>query len=113
MSYLVSFIKSSFAFCVGVVLIVIFYYYVHIPVLPCISVQLIALFLNDDKCRFFRRLFVIIGALLGIACYLGNAILSIIYFPAYSNVFGIIFDFITAFAFLSAGFTMFIGLGAE
>ena len=113
MSYLVSFIKSITAFCAGIVLTLIFYYYVHIPVLPCVSVQLIALFLNDGQCRFFRRLFVIIGALLGIACYLGNAILSIIHFPAYSNIFGIVFDFITAFAFLSAGFTMFIGLGTE
>ncbi len=113
MSYLVSFMKSFFAFCVGVVLVLIFYYYVSIPVIPCISVHLIALLLNDGNCCFFRRLFVVIGSLLGIICYLMNAILSIVHFPAYSNVFGIIFDFITAFAFLSAGFTMFIGLKTE
>ena len=113
MSYLFSFIKSGIAFCAGVILTLLFYYYVHIPVIPCASVYLIALFLNDGKCLFFRKLFVIIGALLGIACYLGNAILSIIHFPAYSNVFGIIFDFVTAFAFLSAGLTLFIGLRSE
>ena len=113
MNYLISFIKSIFAFCAGIVLIFIFYYYISIPAIPCVSVHLIALFLNDGNCRFFRKLFVIIGVLLGIACYLGNAILSIVHFPAYSNVLGIIFDFVTAFAFLSAGFTMFVGLKAE
>ena len=110
MSYVVSFVKSLFAFCVGVVLILVFYYYVHIPVIPCISIYLIAVFLADEKCRVFRMFFVIIGALLGIVCYSGNAILSIVHFPDYLNVLGIFFSFITAFAFLSAGFTYFLGL---
>lgn len=113
MSYVFSFIKSFFAFCVGVVLIFLFYYYVNIPVIPCMSIHLIALFLSDEKCRFFRRFFVVIGSLLGIACYLGNAILSIIHFPAYMNVLGIFFSFVTTFAFLSAGFTMFVKLGID
>lgn len=110
MSYLISFVKSFFAFFVGIVLIFIFYYYVSIPVISCISIHLIASLLNDGNCHSLRRFFVIVGALLGITCYLGNAVLSIIHFPAYSNVLGILLDFVTAFAFLSAGFTMFIGL---
>ena len=110
MSYIISFIKSFFAFCLGVVLIFVFYYHLSIPIVPCVSIHLIASLLADEKC-VFRRFFVIIGTLLGIFCYVGNAILSIIDFPAYMGVFGIIFSFITAFAFLSAGFTMFIGLG--
>lgn len=110
MGYVISFIKSFFAFCVGVVLIFLFYYYVSIPIIPCISIHLIALLLTDEKCLFFRRFFVVIGTLLGIACYLGNAILSITHFPAYLNILGIAFSFVTAFAFLTAGITMLMGL---
>ena len=113
MNYVASFCKSFFAFCLGIVLIFIFYYHVSIPVLPCISIHLIASLLVDDKCHTLRRFFVVIGSLLGIACYLGNAILSIIHFPTYMNVLGILLSFVTAFAFLSAGFTMFIGLGSR
>lgn len=111
MSYVVSFIKSFFAFCVGIVLIFVFYYYVSIPLVPCISIYLIASLLADGKCRSSRRFFVVIGTLLGIVCYLGNAILSIIHFPAYMNILGILFSFITAFVFLSTGVTMFVALG--
>lgn len=110
MDYIISFIKSIFAFIVGIALILLCYYHVHIPVLPSVSIYPIALFLADEKCRSFRKFFVIIGTLVGIACYLGNAILSIIYFPNYLNVFGIILEFVTTFAFISAGYTLFTAL---
>lgn len=110
MNHVAGFLKCVFSFCVGVVLILVFYYYVSIPIIPCISIHLIASLLNDGTFHSLRRFFVIIGTLLGIACYLGNAILSIIHFPAYMNVWGILFSLATSFAFLSTGFTMFIAL---
>lgn len=101
-----SFIKSFGAFCIGLVVSLLLYNYSEAPVFPCVSVYITALCFNDGKYLGVRRFFSLINCLLGIYFYSANAILSIIHFPQYSNAWGIIFDFITAFAFLSAGFVL-------
>ena len=107
-----SFFKSLIAFILGIIMLFAFYYLISIPILPCIYIYVIALFLGDNK-LVFRRFFIIIGIILGIYFYGANAILSIINYPEYLNIIGIIFELITCFAILSAGITTYTGIDRE
>lgn len=96
-----NFIKNLFAFVIGMITLVLFVLIFRLPIVPCIYVHIIAnLFENDDLKS--RRFFVLVGSLIGLSVYLYNAIASIIYYPKYYTVIGIIFEFITAFSILTA-----------
>lgn len=98
-------IKNFLAFIIGLILLLLFYYYVSIPIIPCISVYATSnLFANNSiKSRVFL---IIIISLIGIYFYTANAILSIVHYPKYLNIFGIILEFITVFSFLTACITL-------
>lgn len=98
-------IKNFLAFLIGLVLLLLFYYYVSIPIIPCISVHATSnLFTNNSvKSRIFL---IIIISLIGIYFYTANSVLSIIHYPNYLNIFGIILEFITAFSFFTACVTL-------
>lgn len=96
-----NFIKNIFAFIIGMVALVLFVHFIRIPILPCIYVYIITNLFENDNLKS-RRFFVLIGSLIGLFIYSYNAIASIIYYPKYLNVIGIIFEFITAFSILTA-----------
>lgn len=99
--------RSFFAFLIGLVLILLFYYFVSIPILPCVSIFAAALlFVANDRHMRLRMGFIIALTIIAIWIYLNNAISMIRFYPQYGNVLAIIFEFITVLSFVGAGITM-------
>ena len=99
--------KSFGAFLIGLGALYLFYTFIYIPILPIACIYLTALlFVGTDRNLVARRTFIIIITVISVCLYLYNAIGSIVYYPQYGNVLGIVFDFITAFALLGSGIVM-------
>lgn len=102
-------IKNFFAFVIGICMILVFYYYVSIPIIPCLSIHAIALLFENNSTKS-RIAFIVIGTIFGMICYGTNAILSIIYYPKDLTIIGIILEFINVYAFFTAAFTLIYGM---
>lgn len=95
-------IKTILAFLIGIIATFLCYRYINIPVLPSISVYpVFMMFLSDAHIKL-RRIFVIITGIFGIYLFGAGAIESIIYYPEYMTILGIIFSFITAFSYIGS-----------
>ena len=96
------FIKTIFAFIIGMVATLFCYFCVSIPILPSISVFPVFMLFASDSYLNLRKIFVIITGLFGIYLFGAGAIESIIYYPDYMNVLGIICSFVTAFSYIGS-----------
>lgn len=96
------FIKNLFAFIIGCVLLLLFYQFVNIPILPYISIYAISILFGNGNIKS-RMFFIVIGTIIGTYLYGMDAILSIKYYPKYLNILGIILEFVTAISILSTG----------
>ena len=105
-------VKSVLAFICGVVALFLFYYFVSLPIVPCLTVYITGeLFLSEDgKGLRSRMVFVLLLTLLGISFYALNTWGMIRTYPNNGNVLAIIFEVVNVFAFIGAGVMNFIGL---
>lgn len=94
---MIDFLKSLSAFIIGVVLLFIFYIFVNIPIIHCIYIYAIAILFLDKKTHF-RTFFIIIGSLIGICLYGLNVVVSIINYPDYLTIIGILLEVVDIFA---------------
>ena len=97
-----NFIKTIFAFILSLVATFFCYTSVSIPVLPCATVYLAAFFLLSGSYFKLRRVLSVITGLFGIYLFAVGAIESIIFYPNYMTILGIIFSFVTAFAYIGS-----------
>jgi hypothetical protein len=91
-------LKNLFAFFIGMALVLFFYYYLRIPIIPAVSIYAISnLFKNDSKRS--RVVFIIIATFLSTTLYTLNA------FGLFKerSLLSAVFEFITACAILGAG----------
>ena len=94
---------SFLASVVGLLAVIIFYLFVAVPVLPCISVIVCAMIAFRGDRIIPARIACWVIAIVGIILYGAGAIEGIMVFPDKGNVFYVIFRFITAFSFLGGG----------
>jgi len=95
-------IKTITAFILGLVALLLFYYFVSIPILPCITVYITSLAFAENKPSKLRTLSISIFGLLAISLYGINTLGMIKYYPEYGNAFSILFSSLTIFAFIGA-----------
>jgi len=106
-----NFFKSIVAFIIGLVLLLLFYYYVSIPLIPAIAIYASAtLFLDNRNKNGIRIFFVLILSLIGLAIYGANTYLTIVNYPDFGNIFSIIFGVVNVLAIFGAGVANIFGL---
>ncbi|WP_258107028.1 hypothetical protein [Christensenella minuta] len=99
--------RSLFAFLIGLGLLLLFYYFISIPILPCVSIFAAALlFVANDRHMRLRMGFIVSLTVIAIWIYLNNAISMIRFYPQYGSVLAVILEFITIFAFVGVGVSM-------
>ena len=97
-------LKNIFAFLIGIGLLLFFYYHISIPIIPSLSIYPIMLLFENNSLKT-RFLFVLLGTIIGVYIYSANAILSIINYPKYLKIIGIILEIVNVFAILTTGIT--------
>lgn len=95
-------IKTIFAFIIGMIATLLCYFFISIPILPSISVYPVFMLFASDSYLKLRKVFVIITGFFGIYLFGAGAVESIIYYPDYMTILGIIFSFITAFSYIGS-----------
>ena len=98
-----SILKSLAALAISLVCTYLFARFVSIPIIPCASVYAAALLFLDERGMGFRRVCIIIAAVVGAITFVSMAVYAIKHYPDFVNTLGIISFFITAFAYLGAG----------
>ncbi|MBQ1343569.1 MAG: dimethyl sulfoxide reductase anchor subunit [Firmicutes bacterium] len=98
-----SIFKSMAALAISLICTYLFGRFVSIPIIPCVSVYAAALLFLDERGMGFRRVCIIIAAVVGAITFICMAVYAIKRFPDFVNTLGIISFFITAFAYLGAG----------
>jgi len=103
-------IKNLTAFILGIIALFLFYYYVSIPIIPCLSVYITALLFiqSQEKGEKLRKITTIVVAVFGGLLYGINAYMMIKTYPQNGNVLGIIFEILTAIAFIATGMQFYI-----
>lgn len=106
--------KSFFAFVIGFAATYIAYRFLKIPVLPSLSVYIVANLFSES--RIFSRarmIFIWITALFGAFIWGMDASISIALYPEYLNVLGIVFAVLNVIAYLGTiGFFASVQLSA-
>lgn len=93
--------KSFFAFIIGFAATYIVYRFIKIPILPSLTVYIVAHLFSDS--RVFSRarmIFIWITALFGAFIWGMDASVSVALYPKYLNVLGIIFAVLNVIAYL-------------
>lgn len=105
-----NFIKTVFAFIVGFIATYLCYLYVNIPIAPCMTVYLVTFLFNSNNFLKLRRAFVLITGIWGIFLFGFGALYSIIEYPNYMSILGIVFSLITTFSYVGATIVCFAGI---
>jgi hypothetical protein len=95
-------LKALAAFILGCIALLLFYYYVSIPIIPCITAYIVSTAFSDNKFSKLRVSLILLFGLLAIFLYGINTLGTIKYYPEYGNIFSIIFDCLTIIAFVGA-----------
>ena len=104
--------KSVLAFICGIVVLFLFYYFVSLPIVPCLAVYITGTLLlsEDGKGLRIRLVFVLLLTILGISFYALNTWGMFRTYPNNGNILSIIFEATNVFAFIGAGVMNFIGV---
>ena len=97
-----SFFKSIIAFIISIILSMLIYNYIAIPLVPALPIYCCALFLSDDKFSKFRYFLVILNALFAVYMYGYATYYSIVFYPQYQSILGIIANFVNILAIITA-----------
>jgi hypothetical protein len=95
---MISILKSIIAFIISIIALLFCYYYISIPVLPCITVYIISMAFLDDKFSNFRLFLLVLFGIIATLLYGSWSLMAIIHYPDYGNILGIIFLIITTWA---------------
>lgn len=99
--------RSIIAMFIGIGSTLLFHYFISVPILPAVSIFLTALlFVAKDRHMIMRMVCIIVSTIFALLLYLTNAISMIVFYPQYGNVFGVVMEFLTAFACVVSGILM-------
>lgn len=98
-------LKAFGAFWIGLIFMTVCYYYIHIPIVPCLSIHICYhLFLSYQSDDYKLRLFFIsLLALIGTYFYGFSLYATIRYYPTYGNILAIAADILNVFTIIGAG----------
>lgn len=101
-------LKSIFAFFVGLIVLLLFYYLVSIPIIPGISIYVACLLFTNttNSGRKVRTFLIFLLMVIGIIIYGNNTFMMFKYRPEYGNWLAIILEALTTLSIFSAWVTL-------